>query len=172
MNERPLIRVPRWMFAVAGAVAVLSVALTGFMVYLSLGYSSRTSAYDSAQICASARAIAQCRFIGSAVIQEERNTSANVLVDLIYSDLPDKKYTAYFAQDSAWSLPRWQPGTSVRAELWNGNVTVLDGVKTLDNPDTLPNSGLPVAIFFAVATLILLTGTAYLVRLDRHAARG
>ena len=160
------------MLAVSVMGVILGLALTGFLVYLSISYASRKSAYDSAAACSSSREIAYCRFDGSASVVAQRNTTSNLLVDLQFNDLPDNTYTAYFAQENASSVPPMQRGSTVAAELWQGNVTIVAGAKTLDNPDTLPTSGPPVAIFFGVVTLIVIAGTVYLFCVDRRAARG
>ena len=93
-----------------------------------------------------------------------------MLVDLQFTELADKTYTACFAQESASSVPALQQGAAVTAELWHGNVTIVAGAKTLDNPDTLPTSAAPVTIFFAVVTMIVIAGAAYLFSVNRRAA--
>lgn len=110
-------------------------------------------------------------FVGTASIEAKLHGNTDLLVDVVFTELRGKTYTGYFPQESESSLPALLQGSVVTAELWQGNVTVVAGAKTLDNPDTLPNSGPPVAAFFAFVTLVAIAILVYLVWVDRRAAR-
>lgn len=169
MTDRPKQGLAWFVFATTLAALALSLAITGFMVYLSISYATRTSAYDSAPICSSPREIAACRYEGSALVQSRRHANTELLVDLVFTGLPGKTYTAYFPQENESRLPAMQQESNLGAELWHGRVTVVAGARTLDNPDTLPTSGPPVAAFFGLVTLVVVGILVYLVREDRRA---
>ena len=106
------------------------------------------------------------------MVLAERHTNTDLLVDLVFTDLPGKAFTAYFPPEKESSLPPMQQGSVVGAELWLGNVTVVAGAKTLDNPDTLPTSGPPVAAFFGLVTLVVVALLIYFVSVNRRARAG
>lgn len=161
---------PAFVFATAVAALVLGLAITAFMAYIYVSYSGQTSAYDSAAVCASTRAIANCRFEGTAALVAKRTDNGDLLVDVVFADLPGKTYTAYFTSKDSSFWQTLRQGSSAQAELWQGNVTRLAGAKTSTNPDELPNTGLLAVAVFGTATLAVLVVFIWLLWLNRRAA--
>jgi hypothetical protein len=168
VTDRPREGLPWYVLASTAAGLVVGLAITSFMVYLSVSYASRRSAYEAAKICSSAVATGRCRYQGSALVKSTHYANTDFIVDLTFTELPDKIQTAYFPQEQEPSLPAMEQGSQVVAELWQGEVTLVAGAKTLYNPSTLPTSGPPVAAFFGFVSLVLGVGLIYLVREDRR----
>lgn len=139
------------------------------MVYLAISYASRTADYDKAPICRSTNEIRGCRLQGSALVTARYKADTDVKIVLVFAGISGKTFTAYFPQEIESSLPAMPQGSTVTAELWQGNVTVVAGAKTLDNPDTLPTDGPPVAAFFGLVTLIIAAFLTYFIWVDRRA---
>src|SRR5712691_6810589 len=95
------------MMAIVGAIgAVLGLALTIFLVHIDLDYSSQTSAYDSAPVCAPAAGISDCRYQGAAEIASKSTGSdGSPVARLSFPGLDGRTFDAYLDKSH---LDRWQ----------------------------------------------------------------
>jgi hypothetical protein len=159
------------MFVAVVAAFVLAVGLTAFMAYIGLSYSSRTSAYDSASTCASPAQISGCRFQGAAQVVRQYMDNGDPAVDLTFTRLGAQTYSAVLDQSYNSQWQNWKQGTTVTAELWQGVVTEVEGLRTRGNPDGLPNLGLLPVFVFGGAALACLAAFFWLLWLNRRAAR-
>jgi hypothetical protein len=142
--------------------AVLGLALTIFLVHLDLDYSSQTSAYDSAPACASAADIGSCRYQGAAQIASKSpDSGGSSIARLSFPGLEGRTFNAYLDKSHLATWQGWEIGSTVDAEVWHGYVSMVDGIRTSTNPDTLPNAGLAPAYFFGIPILVLVGGAVY-----------
>lgn len=154
----------------AGLGAVLGLALAVFLVGVDLDYSSRTSAYDSAPVCASVADIGGCRYQGTAQITRTWMSDGFPRAQVSFAALGDRTFLAYLGKPDVPHWQLWETGMTVDAEVWHGDVSVIDGIKTATNPDTLPNAGLGPGLFFGIPTLVLAAGAVWSVVLYRRRA--
>jgi hypothetical protein len=159
------------MFIALGAAFVMGLALTTYTGYIAYDYSSRKASYDTAKPCASATNLADCRYQGDARIVHKLLPGADPRVELAFVDLRGADVTAYLDRSHRSQWDAFQEGSVVQAELWHGNVTMVAGVPTLDNPDTLPESGPGPALIFGIATLACAGFFVWLVMLNRRSSR-
>jgi len=136
------------MFTALGAAFVMGLALTSYTGYIAYDYSSRRAAYDTANPCASAASITNCKYQGDARIVHKLLPGADPRVELAFVDLDGADVTAHLDRSHRAPWDGWQEGSVVKAELWQGMVTIVAGVPTLDNPGTLPESGPGPAFIF------------------------
>jgi len=143
--------------AIATAIgAVLGLVLTIFLVHLDLDYSSQRSAYDSAPVCASAADIGSCRYQGPArIASKSTGSGGSPIATVSFPGLDGRTFDAYLDKSHLATWQSWETGSTVDAEVWHGYVSVIDGIQTVTNPDTLPNAGLLPAFFFGIPTLVL-----------------
>ena len=159
------------MFVAVGVSFVLAVGLTVFMAYFVQSYSSRTSAYDSAPLCSSAAHISGCRFQGPAQVVRQYLDNGDTAVDLTFPQLGDGTYPALVSPTYMAQWQTWKQGSTITAELWQGVITQVEGVRTRGNPDAPPNLGLlPVFVFGGVA-LVCVALFLWLLWLNRKARR-
>jgi hypothetical protein len=159
------------MFVAVVAAFVLAVGLTAFMAYIDLSYSSRTSAYDSAPTCSSPAQISGCRFQGPAQVVRQYMDNGDPAVDLTFAQLGVQTYSAVLDQSYSSQWENWKQGTTVTAELWQGVVTSVEGLRTRGNPDLLPNLGLLPVFVFGGAALGCVAALLWLLWLNRRAPR-
>jgi hypothetical protein len=159
------------MFIAVVAAFVLAVGLTIFMASIDVSYSSQTSAYDSAPSCSSAAHISGCRFQGQAEVLRQYVDNSNPGVDLTFPELGGGTYPALVSQAYTSQWKSWKQGSMVRAELWNGVITQVGGLKTRGNPDALPNAGLLPVFVFGGAALACVAIFSWLLWLNRRAGR-
>jgi hypothetical protein len=152
--------------------AVLGLALTIFLVHLDLDYSSQASAYNSAPVCASATYIGSCRYQGAAEIAGKSTDSGGLpRVRLSFPGLNGRMFDAYLDKSHADRWQGWEAGSTVDAEVWHGQVSLVDGIKTTANPDALPNAGLAPAFFFGIPTMLLVGWSVFSAVVYRRRAR-
>ena len=119
-------------------------------VYIGAGILQVQNRYHSAPVCASeADALAgeACRYTATATIGGGSSS-----VDFSVDGAPGRTFIARF-DNPGWS---WSFEQQVQAELWAGRVTLLDGQKTDDNPDSNP----PGETLIVVSILIAVMGAA------------
>jgi hypothetical protein len=156
------------MFIALGAAFVMGLVLTAYTGYIAHDYSSRRAAYDTAKPCASAASITNCKYQGDARIVHKLLPGADPRVELAFVDVHGADVTAYLDRSHRSQWDTWQEASVVQAELWQGMVTMVGGVPTLDNPDTLPESGPAAAAVFGVATLACVGFFVWLLVLNRR----
>ena len=144
------------MAILSGIGAVFGLALAIFLTHIDLDYSSQTSAYDSAPVCASAADISGCRYQGPARIASKSTDSGGFPVArLSFPGLDGRAFDAYLDKSYLSRWQSWETGSTLDAEVWHGYVSVIDGIKTSTNPDTLPNAGLAPGVVFGSLALVL-----------------
>src|SRR5690348_15117203 len=142
--------------------ALLGLALTIFLVHLDLDYSSQASAYNSAPVCASTADISSCRYQGVArIANKSPDSGGSSITRLSFPGLEGRTFDAYLDKSHLATWQGWETGSTVDAEVWHGYVSVIDGIQTSTNPDTLPNAGLAPAYCFGIPILILVGGSIY-----------
>jgi hypothetical protein len=143
------------MLIALGVVAVMGLALTAYTTYLGYDYSNRRAAYDGAKPCASPADISRCRYQGDARIVRKSLSGADPRVELTFVQLPGVDLTAYLDRSYRSHWDSWQESSVVEAEVWQGKVTTVASLPTLESPDVLPSVGAAPALFFGTATLVL-----------------
>lgn len=157
------------MFVAVIAAFVLAVGLTGFMAYIDVSYSSQTLAYDSARSCSSTAHVSGCRYQGPAqVVRQYMDTGGNPALDLTFAQLGAKNYPAVLDKSYTSQWQTWKPGSTITAELWQGVVTKVEGLRTRGNPDALPNLGLFPVLVFGGAALACVAAFVWLLWLNRR----
>jgi hypothetical protein len=158
-----------------GLGIVFGLFLTGAMLYFDIDYTSRISAYDAAPACASTADISHCRYQGPAqIITKSIDDLGDLTAQLAFTELGGRSVSAYVDKTYSSQWQGWESGTTVNAELWQGEVAVVNGIPTLPNPDKLPNAGLVPVVVFGGATLVLVAWFIFsliLVRRDYAAYR-
>lgn len=109
----------------------------------------------------------KCRYVGPATVTE--TTLQSVLsVDVTFAGLPGHAFVATFPTGREPDQQSLRTGATVSAELWNGLVTEVAGVKSVQDPEFLPKNfapaswGLLVAgAGFAVVTALTLVRRAW-----------
>lgn len=160
------------MFIAVGFAFVLGLGLTSFMAYISYDYSSRRTAYDTARPCATAVSTTNCRYQGAAgIVHKGISDRGDPRVELAFVQLPGAAVTGYLDRSHRPQWDTWQEGSVVQAELWHGAATMVAGVTTLQNPDSLPASGLGPPLIFGIATLACAGFFVWLKMLNRRSGR-
>lgn len=159
------------MFIALGAAFLLGLAITAYTAYIAYDYSSRRTAYDTAQPCATAANITSCRYQGDARIVHKLLPGRDPRVEVAFVQAQGANVTAYLDRSYKAQWDTWQEGSVVQAELWHGAVTTVAGVRTLDNPDTLPDSGAGPALIFGTATLACAGAMVWLLVLNLRSRR-
>jgi len=143
------------------SVGLLLVAVGGLVAGLLLVYSgirngAAMSAYRSAATCrapSDALTGEQCIYTGPATVMgSTRQTKLSV--DLVFSDLPGRSFTAQFATDREPPQASQSTGSLVTAQLWNSQVTKFADVGTVDDPDYFARNNLVPGIIFALVSLL------------------
>ena len=160
------------MFIIVGASFVLAVALTVFMAYFATSYSLRTSAYDSAPSCSSTSDQSGCRFQGPALVVHQYTDNGDPAVDLTFIQLGAETFPALVNQSYTPQWQTWSQGSTVTAELWQGVVTKVQGLRTRGNPDALPRGGILAVEVFGATSLACVGIFVWLLSLNRNAGRG
>lgn len=160
---------PVTLLLASGLGVVLALGLTGVMAYFDIDYSNRTSAYDSARVCAGTSDISACRYQAPAqVVSKSTDDRGDLVVRLSFQQLRGRTASAYVDKTDASRSGGLESGGTVNAELWLGEVTVLNGTQTLVNPDKLPNAGLLPVVVFGGATLVMAAWFVYSLKLTRR----
>jgi len=144
-----------------GFALVGGLASAAYSAYLDHDYSTRRAAYDRAETCLTVSQIASCRYVGDARIVRRTMPGADPRVELTFVDLPGPDRMAYLYRTHIAEWNTWQEGSVLKAELWHGTVTMVAGVTTLDNPDTLPYVGPAPSLIFLAGTLALAGGLVW-----------
>lgn len=162
---------PPGMFVGAAVAFVLCVGLAAYAGYTTFDYSRQMSAYDSAPACKSSADLSGCRFQGSAeIVSHQKDKNDRPALVLVFAQLGSKQYTAVLDKSYMSQWQAWKDGSTVSAELWKGSViTQVAGVKTWDNPDTLPNAGVLPPAVFGGAALACVVAFLWLLWLNRRA---
>ena len=122
--------------ALAGTVVGIVV------IYFDVRNSVELRAYQSSGACASATAALgtdTCRYTGAATVASTTQQST-LAVNLTFAALPGRAFVATFPSDRAPDPSVLATGASATAELWNGEVTQYAGVKSVQNPEFLPQN--------------------------------
>ncbi len=159
------------MFVALGAAFVIGLAITVYSAYLGNDYASRRTAYDGAKPCATASVITNCRYQGDARVVHKMMPGADPRVELVFVQLPRVDVIAYLYRSHISQWETWQVGSVLQAELWHGNVTMVAGIQTLDNPDILPEVGPGPALIFGAATLACVASFGWLLLLNLRVRR-
>lgn len=147
--------------AVLGIIAifiVLGVPLTVESAWLGAKELGETSAYDSARVCTSTADLFNCRFEGQARIVRTWTDKSYRWVEVAFDQLGGRKVSTDLDPNSPLEWQRWQPEDEVNAELWQGYVTVINGVRTIPNPDINQGAGITVMAWIAGSTTLGLSG--------------
>jgi hypothetical protein len=148
----------------------MGAAVTATIGFVDLQYSNDTSTYDRAPSCALGGAISNCRFEGQGrILRRWINSNGDLAVDLAFDQLNGKVVIAYMDKTYMSQWQRWQQGSSINVELWKGNVTVVGGIRTGADPDLFPNAGALPVLFFGAATLVLVAGLMWMLRVNSNA---
>ena len=124
------------LFALAGTIVGLVV------IYFDVRNSAELHAYQSSGVCASASdalATDTCRYTGAATVTSTAQHST-LEVDLTFSSLPGQTFVTTFPNDREPDPSALAMGASAQAELWNGHVTQYAGVKSVQDPEFLPQN--------------------------------
>lgn len=138
---------PRQPVAPVAAFIALGLAFLGgvgstiYTAYLDHDYSSRRAAYDAAQPCVGPSQIAKCRYVGDVQVVGKTMPAQDPRVEIKFTQLAGLDVTAYLDRTHTDEWKTWQVGSVLQAELWQGSVTKVAGVETLDNPHNLPEVG-------------------------------
>ena len=161
------------MFVFTALGFLLCLGLAVYAEYTDLDYSRQTSSYISAPICASGADLSGCRFQGSAqVVSHQKDKYDRPALVLAFADFGNKQFRAVLHKSDVSQWQAWKDRSTLSAELWKGSiVTQVAGVKTWDNPDTLPNAGALPAVVFGGAALACLAGLLWFRWLNQKAAR-
>jgi hypothetical protein len=136
--------------AVGGLVAGL------LLVYSGIRNSAELTAYRSASACTSpsdALTGEGCIYTGPATVTGSRRPQ-KLSVDLAFSGLTGSSFTATFATDREPSQDSVSTGSTATAELWNGHVTKVAGVGTVDDPDYFAMNNLVPGIILGLVSLV------------------
>lgn len=151
---------------------VLSFAWTVSLAYFGSVMVGRTNAYDSAPVCTSSADLSSCRFLGSARVVRTWMDKQHPAVDVAFDQLGGLKTTAEFDPNAPIEWQRWQPEDQLKVELWQGSVTVVEGVRTLSNPDALSAGNYVIAAWVtAPITLALAIAFTWWLVVYRRARR-
>lgn len=108
-----------------------------------------------------------CRYGGQAKlvsIRRDKWVSAVVTFD----SLPGRLFSTSWAAKAEPDIALLTPGASIDAEVWNGKITKLGGVRTADSPYSVPSGLWELTLFFTLLGLPLLV---FGVRAVRSAGR-
>jgi hypothetical protein len=155
------------LFMLVGVAGLITgVALIGFQMH----NSSRLSAYRSASTCASAgEAVSStaCRYSGPATVTSGFDPATRS-AGIVFTDLAGHEFVARFTTVAEPDTSTGSKGSSVEAELWDGQVIRFAGIKTVDSPDNIPGDMTLAGIIFAAVGAVV---TAFAVMLVRVAWR-
>jgi hypothetical protein len=138
------------------AVAVAGLATGVLLINSGLRISADVSAYRSASICRSpsdALTAEHCIYTGPATVTGSKRQQ-KLSVDLVFSGLTGRGFTATFATDREPSGDSLSTGSSVTAALWDGHITKFAAVGTVDDPDYFAMNNLVPGIIFALVSLL------------------
>lgn len=166
-------RVPWWqqppLIWTLGMITVLLIAISVEVVVGALRFGSEQRAYDATPLCSSTADIAKCRFQGPArIVTRWRDKHGAPNVEVAFVQLGGLKADAAL-DGSPPEWERWQPEDQVPAELWHGKLTLVDGARTLANPDVFVGNFIPAAYIIPPIALALLAVFAFWGRAYRHA---
>jgi hypothetical protein len=145
------------------AVMVISVAVIGLVIGLVALYFDRhdtaeISAYASSSACAApADAIGSetCRYAGQATLVSTRQDTRLFAV-VTFASTPGRTFSTSWPLNTEPDHSTLSPGAAIAAELWNGKITKLGGVRTVDNPQNVPSGLWELTAFFTVLGVPLL----------------
>ena len=132
--------------AKAQAVIAITIGCMSFIAGLLLGFldyqlSSRLSAYQAAPACAVASDAAMgssCQYTGSATVTgSSRQTT--ISIQLAFASIPGRTFTTAFATENEPTAGSVATGAVVTAKLWDGRVTRVGDVDTVDDPGNRPS---------------------------------
>ncbi len=159
MIPRP--RTPWWQsgspLAIVGLFIVLGAVLTVESATVGSEELAHTSAYDSAAICTSPASVDDCRFQGSARVVRTWSDKNGQWVELAFDQLGGRKVSSDLDPNTPSEWQRWRPENEVKAELWRGLLTVVDGTRTLANPDNYQGTGISVTAWIAGPITVILS---------------
>jgi hypothetical protein len=138
------------------ATAVGGLVAGVLLVYSGLRISADVSAYRSASSCrlaSDALTAEQCIYTGPATVTASRRQQ-KLSVDLVFSGLLGRTFTATFATDREPPPGSLSTGSSVTAQLWNGHVTKFATVGTVYDPDYFAMNNLVPGIILALVSLL------------------
>ncbi len=163
---------PTGLFIALGLAFLGALGSATYSEYLDHDYSLRRAAYDSSQVCADAIQITRFRYVGDAQVVSKTMPAQDPRTELKFIELSGLDVTAYLHRTHTAEWNNWEVGTILQAELWQGSVTKVAGVETLDNPHTLPEIGPGPAIIFGAMALVCGAGIAFYLLLNIRSARG
>lgn len=140
-------------------VALAGTALGLAVIYFDARNSAELRAYRSSGECTNAAAALgteTCRYTGTATVVTTTQQST-LAVTLAFSTLPGHTFVATFPSDREPDLSALETGASAPAELWNGEVTKYAGVKSVQDPEFLPQN------IAAIGGLLVAVGTGLIV---------
>ena len=98
-----------------------------------------------------------CRYESSArIVKTYLDKYSHHWVDVRFDELGGRMASGIVPGSLVSDWARWKAGDQVDAEMWQGNVTRINGVTADTSPDSLAASYLPAAWIAAGATVLLL----------------
>ncbi len=148
------------------AVGLIAVGAGVVGVYLQLQYGAEQTVFHSAAECSTPQTAAtsqNCSYTGPATITGSHR-DVRLFVDLTFAGLPGRTFTTSFSTKREPPSNAVGIGVSQTAQLWDGKVTKVAGVGTVDDPDYLPTNSIPGALVFVAAGLGISIWSTFLVR--------
>lgn len=138
------------MFLALGAALTIESAIAGGQEL------ARTAAYDNAKVCAANTGISDCRFQGPARIVRTYMHKDYRGVEVAFDQVGGLHVSADINPNAPSEWQTWRPEDQVNAELWNGLLTIVDGVRTESNPDYFQGTGITIMAWIAGPITLLL----------------
>lgn len=155
---------------IAWMLVVCVCVLVGVLGSGAIWSSGKQSTYLSAPVCASAADVSNCRFQGPARVVSTWQKSG-LWVEVAFDQLGGRRFDADVDPSARSTWQTWKPEDQVAAELWQGQVTVVGGLRTSRNPDSMTGLFFP-AVWIVIAVMIpLLALMAWWTVAYRRAAR-
>jgi hypothetical protein len=140
------------------AIATMALVAALVLLYFDRHDAAEISAYNSASACtAPADAIGSetCRYEGQAnVVSTRRETRLYVVV--AFDSMPSRTYSTSWSTNNGPNISLLRPGATLDAEVWNGKITKLGGMPTVDSPENVPMGLWELTVFFMLLGLPLL----------------
>lgn len=140
------------------AIAVIDLVTGLVALYFDRHDAAEISAYNSAGECAlPADAIGSetCRYEGRAnVVSTRRDTRLFAVV--AFDSMPGRTFSTSWPTKLEPDIASLTPGAPIGAEVWNGKITKLGGLRTVDSPENVPMGLWELTAFFTVFGLPLL----------------
>lgn len=154
------------------AVLVIAICAGGIVFAIVLALNAwrsgmAISAYESAAACASASDAVtsdRCRYDGDATVVST-GRSALLTAVVRFDSVPGRTFSTRFASDSEPAGGALTAGGKAPATLWNGRITRLAGVATVDDPhNSLTSTNLLVAAFVGLLSIAGVAAGAFMAR--------